>query len=172
MTASIPNEASLLQMAGGLRDAFAPHAQHVGDQLLRHDQFVGLQPVQAEQKPPAKLLVQRVMAVAHRRLGHLRQQCLRVSKQQMLHGPAPVEFVFQGLPLQLIGRPRALHDCPAGGGFSTHEQGNPDDAFVADHGDLGRGAIFHHTQQGDDAVHRKADMSHPPARFVQSFPQW
>ena len=28
------------QLAGGLRDAFAPHAEHVGDQFLSQGQFV------------------------------------------------------------------------------------------------------------------------------------
>ncbi|MNR24554.1 hypothetical protein D3C85_1416370 [compost metagenome] len=62
-----------------------------------------MQSVQAEQQPPAKLLVQRMMSVAHRCLSHLREQRLRVSKQQVLQGPTPVELVFQRLTLQLIG---------------------------------------------------------------------
>ncbi|KAG0753050.1 hypothetical protein G6F22_021615 [Rhizopus arrhizus] len=79
----------------------------------------------------AKLLVQRVVPVAHGRLRHLRQQRLGVSQQQMLHGAAPVEFVLQRLALQLEGRTGALHDGAAGGGFPAHEERDADNALVS-----------------------------------------
>lgn len=34
------------------------HAEHVGDQLLRHNEFVALQPVQAQKQPTAQLLIE------------------------------------------------------------------------------------------------------------------
>ncbi|MNI44024.1 hypothetical protein D3C73_983750 [compost metagenome] len=143
MPTAVTDQAGFLQMPRRLGHAFAPHAQHIGDQFLRHDDFVGPQAVQAKQQPAAQLLVQRVVPIAHGGLGHLRQERLRVAQQQVLHGPAPVELVFQGLAFQLIGRTRALNDGAAGCGFSAHEERNADDAFIADHRDLCRCAVFH-----------------------------
>src|SRR4030095_10775453 len=37
---AIMNQPGVLQLPSGLGDTFAAHAQHVGDQLLRHGQFV------------------------------------------------------------------------------------------------------------------------------------
>jgi hypothetical protein len=42
--------------------ALAPHAQHVGDGLLGHQQLAARQPVQAQQQPAAQRLIQRVVA--------------------------------------------------------------------------------------------------------------
>jgi len=36
---SIAKSIGVLQLAGGLGHAFAAHAEHAGDQLLRHDQL-------------------------------------------------------------------------------------------------------------------------------------
>jgi hypothetical protein len=52
------------------------------------DELVGRQAVEAEQQPAAQLLVERVVAVAHRGLRHLRDQRLRVAQQQVQHRPA------------------------------------------------------------------------------------
>jgi hypothetical protein len=85
VAAVVSDQAGLLHVAGGLGDALAAHAEHVGDQFLGHDQFVGGQAVEAQQQPAAELLVERMMPVAHRRLRHLGQQGLGVAQQQMLH---------------------------------------------------------------------------------------
>src|SRR4030095_9645912 len=37
---AVMNQPSVLQLPGSLGDTFAAHPQHVGDQLLRHGQFV------------------------------------------------------------------------------------------------------------------------------------
>src|SRR3990167_477829 len=78
----IADEPRTLQLEGRLRHAFAPHAQHVGDQLLRHHQLVALQAVQAQQQPAAQLLVQRMVAVAHGGPRQLSNERLRVAQQQ------------------------------------------------------------------------------------------
>ena len=45
MTAHVTDRSGILQAAGSHGDAFAANAQHIGDQLLSHDQFVCLKPV-------------------------------------------------------------------------------------------------------------------------------
>jgi len=39
VAAAVTDEAGALQISGGLRNAFPSHAEHAGDQFLRHDQF-------------------------------------------------------------------------------------------------------------------------------------
>jgi hypothetical protein len=46
-----------------------------------HLQFVGGQTIDAEQQPPAQLLIDRMMAVADGRLRHLCDQCLGIAQQ-------------------------------------------------------------------------------------------
>jgi hypothetical protein len=66
--------------AGRFGDAAARNAEHVGNELLRHQDLVRLQTIEAEEQPPAQLLVDGVMAVAHRGLRHLRDQRLRTAR--------------------------------------------------------------------------------------------
>lgn len=40
VTAPVMNKPSLLQLAGGLRDALATHAKHAGNQLMGHGQCI------------------------------------------------------------------------------------------------------------------------------------
>ena len=92
MPAAVANHAELLQLAGRFGHAFAAHAEHVGDQFLRHVQLVRRQTIQAQQQPAAQLLVERMMAVADRGLRHLRDQRLRVAQQQVQQRAGAVEF--------------------------------------------------------------------------------
>jgi chromosome condensin MukBEF complex kleisin-like MukF subunit len=51
--AAVVNQAVRLQVAGRLGHALPAHAQHIRDQLLRHQQFIASQTVQAQQQPAA-----------------------------------------------------------------------------------------------------------------------
>lgn len=57
---------------GRFGHAFAADAQHIGDEVLSHAQFVRVQSVKSQEQPPAQLLIDFVMAIANRRLRHLR----------------------------------------------------------------------------------------------------
>src|ERR1700683_474483 len=74
----VVDHATLLQLAGSLRHAFAPDSEHVSDQLLGHRHFTARQSVQRQQQPATQLLLDGVMPVTDGGLGHLRDQCLRV----------------------------------------------------------------------------------------------
>ena len=66
------------------------------------------QPVQAQQQPAAQLLVHRMVAVAYRRLRHLRDQRLRIAQQQVLHRAAAVELLLEHLSPAVDSRRPAL----------------------------------------------------------------
>src|ERR1700676_4042779 len=85
----VTDQPGVLQLPGGFGDAFAAHAQHVGDQFLGHGEFVRLQAIETEQQPPAQLLVDRMMPIAYRRLRHLDDQRLGVAQQKMHRGTEP-----------------------------------------------------------------------------------
>ncbi|MNC78535.1 hypothetical protein D3C75_1307680 [compost metagenome] len=57
-----------------------------------------------------------------------------------------VELGFQQVPLETVGMACALHQGPARRALTPHKQRHPDESFIADHGDLRRGAILHHVQ--------------------------
>ena len=59
---------------------------------MRHYQFIRVQAVVAEEQPAAKLLVDRMKAVANGGLRDLRYQCLCVAKQQIMKFAAKRKF--------------------------------------------------------------------------------
>src|SRR5688572_18737791 len=87
--------------------------------------FAG-QPVQAQEEPATKLLVHRMMAVAHRGLGHLRDQRLREAQQQKLQRAARLELRFQRGGPDPVALAGALHHCAARRGFASHEERDAD----------------------------------------------
>ncbi|MNV60478.1 hypothetical protein D3C71_1529410 [compost metagenome] len=170
MTTAILYHPQLLQLARRIRHPLPPDPQHVGDQLLGHE-LVTREPVEGEQQPAAELLIDGVVTIAHRRLRHLGQERLGVAQHQVQHVAVQIEFAFEQLPFQAVGMASTLHQGAAGGAFAPHEQGHPDQPLVAHHGDLRRGAVFHHIEQGDDAVDGEIDMAQGVARFVQDLAQ-
>ena len=117
--ACITNQPSLLQLECGLRHPFATHAEHVGNQFLRHHQICARQAVQAQQQPAAQLLVERMMAVTHRCLRHLRDQRLGIAKQKARDRAESLKLIFHELRFQLEAFARALHDRAAGRGIAA-----------------------------------------------------
>jgi len=73
---AIADQSGDLQLQRRLGDTGSAHTQHVGDQFLRHAQLIGRQAIQAQQQPTTQLLVDRVVAIADRRLRHLRNESL------------------------------------------------------------------------------------------------
>ena len=128
-------------------------------------------PVETQQQPATKLLIQGVMPIANGGLRHLRQQGLRVTQQQMLHGAAMIEFLLEQIARQLVGIACALHDRTARRRFTAHEKRNTDDAFVANHCDFSGCAIRHQVQERNDGGRREIHVPQLAARFVQHISQ-
>jgi hypothetical protein len=141
VAAAVLDEACLLQPSRRFGDALAPHPEHARDEFLGHDQFARVDAIESQQEPAAQLLLDRMMAVAGRGLGHLRDQRLGVAQQQALHRAAAVEFLFEQLALQPVGVSRGLHHGRTGRGVAAHEERDADHAFVAHARGLGRCAV-------------------------------
>ena len=56
-------------------------------------------------------------------------------------------------------------------GLATHEQGDADDALVADHGDFGRCAVFHDVEQRHDGGGGEIDVAHRNTGFANGVAQ-
>src|SRR6202521_59477 len=126
----VTDQPGVLQLAGGFGNAFAAHAQHVGDQFLGHGEFVRLQTIEAQQQPSAQLLVDRMMPIAYRRLRHLGDQRLGVAQQEV-HGRAETpELILEQSGLEPESMPGALHHRAAGRGLAAHEQGYAENTLV------------------------------------------
>jgi len=143
---AVSDQAIVLQLAGGGGNAFAAHTQHDGNEFLGHLQLIARRAVQAVQQPAAQLLFDRAVAAPDGVLGHLGEQGVGVAHQQLGQGAALVEGVAQELGLETVAVTGALDHGAAHGAFA-HEQRDAHHAFMADHGDLGGGAVFHHVQQ-------------------------
>ena len=86
VSADVLDKARPLQFGCDFGNPLPANAEHVGDEFLGHDELVALQSIQAQEEPSAKLLIYRVMAVAHGRLRHLgdeRAWVYRSSKWRM-----------------------------------------------------------------------------------------
>ena len=92
LSAVVLDNTEVLQLASGLGHTLAAYPKHVGDQLLGHNQAIARQPVQRQQQSAAQLLVDRVVAVTNRRLGHLRNQCLGITQHQHTHIGITIEL--------------------------------------------------------------------------------
>jgi len=65
MAAAVMDQAGVLQMSGGYGYAFTAPTEHVGDELLGHEQFRTILAVVAQQQPTAKPLLHRMQAVTN-----------------------------------------------------------------------------------------------------------
>ena len=61
-------------MVGGGDNPFAAHLEHVGDELLGHQDLVRGHPVAGQEQPAAEALLDRVQTVAYRGLRDLGDQ--------------------------------------------------------------------------------------------------
>ncbi len=64
-SAHIFDQFFLRQFLGSQCNAFAAHAEHIGNKVVRHHQFVRVQAVVAEQQPTAKLLFEGMETIAN-----------------------------------------------------------------------------------------------------------
>jgi hypothetical protein len=67
---TITDRPELLELSGCIRNSFAPHLQHVGNELVRHQDLVRRESVERKQQQSAQLLIDAVMAIAYRCLRH------------------------------------------------------------------------------------------------------
>src|SRR5258708_25046214 len=67
--APVADDSEFLKLAGSLGDAFAPHPEHVGDQLLRHLDLGRREPIDPGQDPTARRLAPALLPLPYRRLG-------------------------------------------------------------------------------------------------------
>src|SRR5689334_8666570 len=102
VSATVADNSRLLQSAGSFGDALSANAEHAGNQFLCHDQVLGIQPVERQQKPAAQLLLDRMMAVAYRSLRYLRDQRLGITQQQPLYGTSAVKRLYQHARLHAV----------------------------------------------------------------------
>jgi hypothetical protein len=134
---------------------------------MRHHQFLGRQSIERQQQPAAELLLDRVVPVARRSLGHLGHQRLRVAEQQALQQFAALEFLLQQAAAQAVRMTGRLHHRRTGRGVAAHEQRNADHPFVADSGGFGRSARRHDVVQRNDRRGREIGVGQLPAGFVE-----
>ena len=84
-TAAVFDDPLQLQLARGVGNALASHAEHVGDHFLGDAHVFAGQAVEGHQQPPPDLLVDGVVTVADRGLRDLREQCLVVEQNHPSH---------------------------------------------------------------------------------------
>jgi hypothetical protein len=68
MGSGIVDQTGVLQAAGSDSHALSSSAQHVGNELLRHQDFGSIYSVVAQEQPTAETLLQRMQAIADSRL--------------------------------------------------------------------------------------------------------
>ena len=63
--------------------------------------------------------------------------------------------------------PGALHNRPAQGGFTSHEESNANQALIADNCDFRRSAVRQHVKERDNGAGRKVNVRLRIAGLIQ-----
>src|SRR6476619_6797120 len=79
---AVPDQAGLLQRVGDDRHAGAPHAHHLGDELLGEREIIAALQIPRAQQPPRETGLDRVGRVARGRLLRLHQNDLLMPEQR------------------------------------------------------------------------------------------
>src|SRR5690348_2802208 len=108
------------------------------------------------------------MAIANSGLRHLRNERLCVAQKQELHFAIAMELILEALSDETVTVSCTLHDRPTRGGFAAHEQRYADEAVIAYHRNLRRGAVVEYIQQRYDGVGWEIDMTQEVAGLVQN----
>src|SRR3954468_5673131 len=140
------------QLREDLRDAGAPHAEHLREELVRERESGRAQPVAGGEQPARATLADGMEAVAGRRLREQREGRLRIP----VHRRAELGALFE-VPAK---RPRwhaeavagNLHHRLADGAISAERDREADEPFASDRRDLYGGAVRHRGEHGDDAA--------------------
>ena len=94
---AVMDHSGVLQVSGGYRNALAASTQHMSDQFLGHQQIRAVFPVVTQRQPATEPLFNRMQAIAHSRLGNLREEGLCIPKKQVLKRSGMRECLLQPL---------------------------------------------------------------------------
>jgi hypothetical protein len=97
VSASVANQTIILQPECDCRHALSAYAEDSGHEFVSHQDVTGLPMIEAYQQPSAYLLFYRVVTIADGVLRRLRDQYLRITKQQVHQSSRAVEFSFYNL---------------------------------------------------------------------------
>src|ERR1044072_2078843 len=166
LAAPVADEPALLQSLRDRRHARARHAEHVGEELLREINRVGLHAVAADEKPAAESLLHVVELVARGRLRYLREQRVREAQQHRLQAPAAVELRAQRLAPDAQRVAWELDNHLIRGHAGLQHDGYAGHAFVADHPDLDGSAALRCGEQREHAALREVCVAYRVADVV------
>ena len=147
--------------------AFPAHAEHVGEELVRHAEFRRAHPVARHQQPAREARADDVEAVAGRGLGNLRHQRVDIAVQPALQRRRAAQRAQEPGLAQLQRGSAALHERAHRGRFDAERQRDADHAFASHHPDLEREVALDDGEQRHQAAQRKVDVAHATARFVK-----
>ncbi len=106
MAAAAVDQSRMLQLSGRVCDGFTAHAEHIGDQSVRHRELVRGQPIHARKDPSAQSLFHRVAPIARADLSGLRDQRKGVAQQQAGQRTVVIEGALRpicGQPITMSG---------------------------------------------------------------------
>jgi hypothetical protein len=136
------DQPEFLHLLRRCRHPFAPHAQHAGNQFLRHADIVALHAIEAQQQPPAQALLQRVVPVARCGLRNLRDQRLGVAQQEVHQRASLLKLFFQRVCAHPERVPGPQHESATESRITAHEHGDADQTLVADDSRFGGRAVL------------------------------
>lgn len=171
IAAVVFDEAAALQGIGGSRDADPAHAQHIGQEFVRHVEVVGMRAVLAHQQPAGQALGGLVKAQAGGRSGLLRHQHIEVTVHAALQRQAARQLEPEGRCADSPGSPGPLHHRMQRRGDDAQRELRAQHAFAAHHADFHPGAAFDQGHQRDEAVDGEVDVARGFARLAEHLGQ-
>jgi hypothetical protein len=156
------------QVVGGFGDAGAAHAQHMGEELMRQEQFIRVKTVTGLKQPATQAFFYSMKAVASNILRDLRDIGLRVFQHHVPQRLIGVELLEQMLCLHSYRFAGNLDDVLGLRRFApAHEGVDPYHLAAADHSSLSRAAVVHRDGDRDQAGEREVDIFNSFAGLVE-----
>src|ERR1700720_414864 len=156
--AAVADPSAPLQLLRRKNDSFPAYPEHVRDQLLRHPDLTAVDPIEAQQQPPAELLLETVVTIAQGRLRGLRPHRLGIAQQHPQNRAAELELALQGRGFPAQRSAGALHRRASRRRSAAEHQGEADPTLATDERELGTVAVIQLPDQRHDACSREVEI--------------
>jgi hypothetical protein len=115
------DQASILKVSGCDGNCLATTAQHICDEFLRHDKFIGSCTVVNQEQPAAKAFLEHVHSVTSCGQRDLCDESLGVPQQHALKSACAHELIFENPGVHSERFSGNSHDGAIGCGMPTQE---------------------------------------------------
>ena len=157
--AAIVDQPLLLQRARGVRYSYAPHTEHVRQELVRKMKLISMSTVATHQQPAGKSRLHQVITGASSRLRELPHQHVHIATQSLTQLGVASVVPRKGRCAHPQCSPCALDHGVLRRAIHTENERRAEHAFVTDDSDFQPCSVIQSRHQGDEALGREVHVT-------------